>query len=167
MTKLTKTMTEKQLRLKAYNDIIVKNKKFFRAGQNLSRSQFIAMFNIPLLATSNDYEELHRDNLRLVAAQTEINMLMRENGLYLRSSNYYQNFSIVDKERTKAEVLRYSSEVDINRACTTRLETKLTERVRAGTWGTYNRVSDQDIANMGNHTETRRHKNTRVRVKFI
>jgi hypothetical protein len=162
-----KTFTEKQLRLKKYNDIIVKNKKQFKAGQSLTRTQFIKLFQIPVKSTSKSYEEIHKDNLKLVAAQNELNLLMRENGLYLRSSDYYQNFHITDKERTKSQVLRYSSEVDINRACTTRLESNLVNRVRAGTWGTYNKLSDDTIKNLSNHSESKRHKNTRIRVKYI
>lgn len=162
-----KKFTEKQLRLKKYNDIIVKNKKQFKAGQSLTRAEFIELFNIEIQQNNKSYEDVHKDNLKLVAAQNELNLLMRENGLYLRSSNYYQNFHIVDKEQTKNQVIRYSSEVDVNRACTTRLESNLGDRVRAGTWGTYNKVSDDTIKNMSTTTKSKRHENTRIRVKYI
>jgi len=159
--------TEKQLRLKRYNDVIVKNKKQFKAGQSLTRAELIKLFNIQIPQNNKSYEDEHKANLRLVAAQNELNLLMRENGLYLRSSDYYQNFHVVDKEQTKNQVIRYSSEVDVNRACTTRLESSLVNRVRAGTWGTYNKVSDDTIKNMSTTSESKRHKNTRIRVKYI
>lgn len=159
--------TKKELRLHMYNDIIVKNKKYFRAGKSLTRQQFVQLFRIPHIMHSGTYEEIHRSNLRLLNAQKEINMLMRENGLYVASSDYYQFFDIVNKERTKAEIIRYSAEVDITSNCTTRLEDKLKSRVKAGTWGTYNKVPSNTISQIATYKESKRHTRTRIRVKQI
>jgi hypothetical protein len=163
----TKALTTKEQRLMRYNDIITKYKKYFKAGHSLTRKQFVQLFGISNIKHTGTYEEVHRSNLRLVSAQVEINMLMRENGLYLASSDYYQNFSVGTKERTKREVVRYSSEIDINNNCTTRLEDKLTSRVKAGTWGTYNKVPSGTIKRLSSYSETPRHTRTRVRVKQI
>ena len=162
-----KALTKKQLRLLRYNDIIVKNKKLFKAGQYLTRDAFIRLFNIQGVVSSGTYEEMHRSNLKLVTAQTEINMLMRENGLYIASEDYYQFFNVVNKDRVKAEVVRYSAGIDINNACTGRLEAKLKTRTQANTWGVYNKVPRSEIERMGNYKETVRHTRVKKRVSQI
>jgi hypothetical protein len=159
-----KQPTSKELRLMRFNDIITKNKKAFRAGKFLTKDAFVNLFRIDYDTGNGTYPEVHRANLKLVQYQTEINMLMRENGLYLRSEDYYEFFRIGNKDRVKTEVIRYSAEVDINRACTTRLENNLKTRVKAGTWGTYNRVPTSVIQQMSNYSETKRHIKTKYRV---
>jgi len=159
-----KQPSKKQLRLMMFNDIITKNKKAFRSGKFLTKDAFIKLFRINYNTGSGTYAEIHRANLKLVQYQTEINMLMRENGLYLRSEDYYEFFRIGNKDRVKTEVIRYSAEVDINRACTTRLENNLKTRVKAGTWGTYNRVPNSVIEQMDTYSETKRHIKTKHRV---
>jgi hypothetical protein len=158
-------ITAKQQRLIRYNDIITTNKTLFKAGSTMTRDSFVFLFKIPDIVNTGTYEEVHRANLKLVRAQMEINRLMRENGLYLESNNYYNSFSVVKKPKTKKTIVRYSAEVDINNYCTTRLETKLQERVKAKTWGTYNKVSRGVILNMDNNYKTERHKATINRVK--
>jgi hypothetical protein len=160
-------LTKEQLQLVQYNNVIVKNKAKFKKGASMTRDEFVKLFNVQDIVNTGEYAEVHRSNLRLVGVQMQVNRLMRENGLYIASSDYYSNFEVLKKEKTKKTVLRYSAEVDINSACTNRLETKLTERVKANTWGTYNNVSVGRISNMHSSNTTRRHMNTIKRVKTI
>lgn len=158
-------LTAKQQRLVQYNDIITRNKKLFKPGCTLSRKDFVALFAIQNIQTKGAYAKVHRSNLKLVQVQMEINMLMRENGLYLKSNDYYSSFSVAEKKQAKNTIIRYSAEVDINNYCTTRLENKLKERVTAGTWGTYKKVASGIIANMSHNYKTLRHSATINRVK--
>lgn len=159
------TITTKQQRLIDYNNTITTNKTLFKAGSTITRDSFVFLFKIPDIVNTGTYEEVHRSNLKLVRTQMEVNKLMRENGLYLESNNYYNSFTVVKKPKTKKTIVRYSAEVDINDYCTTRLEAKLQERVKAKTWGTYNKVSQGVILNMDNNYKTARHKATINRVK--
>jgi hypothetical protein len=159
--------TAKQKRLSFYNDILTYNKSLFRAGRSISRRDFVKLFNISNIVHNGTYEEIQRANLALVAAQQEINMLMRENGLYMKSENYYGSFKVVEKDNTKNTILRYSGGVDVFNGCTSRLEVKMKERVNANTWGRYNRVSQSVIAQMPLYQESTRHKRARIRVSQI
>lgn len=160
-------LTKKQRRLAHYNDILTYNKTLFRAGRSISRQTFVNLFSVPDIVHSGTYEEIQRSNLKLVAVQQEINMLMRENGLYMKSENYYGDFKVVEKEPTKNTILRYSGGVDVFNGCTSRLEMKMKERVDAKTWGRYNRVSNSDIAQMPMYAESARHRRAINRVKHI
>lgn len=163
MTKLTK----KQERLKVYNKIITKNRKLLKAGATLTRAQFTKMFKIAGITNKGAYEKVHRSNLQLVGVQAELNVLMRENGLYLKSSDYYNEFSIASKDSVKSTVERFSKEVDIYYACTNRLIDKVEKRTSAGTWGTYNNVPVSTISTMGSISHSNRHLRTITRLKTI
>lgn len=137
--------TKKQQRLMAYNDVITKNKKRFKAGVTLTRNEFINLFGITGIVSRGNYKNVHRSNMKLVQAQTEINMLMRENGLNMRSSDYYSEFKVSDKERTKNTIVRYGAEVDRFNSCVSRLADTMEARVNKKTWGTYNRVPKKRV----------------------
>lgn len=160
-------LTPKQLRLDHYNRVITKNKSKFKTGSTFSRDDLVQLFNVQDIVNTGNYVDIQRSNLKLVTVQMEINMLMRENGLYLASKNYYSQFTVLKKKATKKTVIRYSAEVDINKVCTTRLEAKLKERVTNNTWGTYNKVSTARISTMGSTTPSIRHERTINRVKTI
>lgn len=160
-------LTAKQLRLQKYNNIILNNLQKFKAGASMTRADFVNLFNIPNIAITGSYKQIHRSNLKLVSVQVEINQLMRENGLYLQTEDYYTIFKVAPLKKTKSTVIRYSAEVDINHYCTSRLEAKLKQRVKAGTWGTYQNVFPSTIAKMGNKPITQRHATTINRVKSI
>jgi len=161
------SLTIKQLRLQKYNDIISRNRAKFAAGRTLSRTEFIKMFALVGDSPNGTYADMHRFNLKLVTAQMDVNALLRENGLYMKSRDYYSEFSIAKKDTTKNTVIRYSAEVDINSHCTTRLEAKLKARTDDGTWGTYRKVSQAAISRMGSKVGSIRHVNTINRVKPI
>ena len=165
---MAKTKTAKRLRLDSYNSVITKNKAKFKAGKSLSRADFVALFSIPGIVHKGQYQKVHRSNLTLVQAQTEINSLMAENGLYVSSKNYYTEFYVRDKDRTKHTIERFSTEVDVFSACTTRLESKMTERMDAGTWGRYNKLSASKIDSIVEDKEpSKRHKRVIERIKLI
>lgn len=164
-----KKLTKKQERLLKYNDIITRNKKLFKPGSVFGREELALFFGVTNIVSKGNYKKVHQSNLQLVQLQTEINLLMRENGLYMRSSDYYSNFEVVNKKRTKATVVRYSSEVDINRYCTTRLEARLTDRIQNNTWGTYNKVNRNTVLALGGSypSPTPRHAATIQRMSDI
>jgi hypothetical protein len=125
------------------------------------------LFNIPNIAITGSYKQIHSSNLKLVSVQVEINQLMRENGLYLQTEDYYTVFKVAPLKKTKNTVIRYSAEVDINRYCTSRLEARLKQRVKAGTWGTYQSVPTATIARIGSSSVSQRHATTINRVNNI
>lgn len=159
-------LTKKQ-RLLAYNKTITSFKAKFKAGKVMTREDFVDLFNIPDIVHKGTYAEVHRSNLRLVQAQTEINVLMRENGLYLSSRDYYSEFYVRDMDYTKAAIKRLSANVDICNAYATRLEDRMVKRIKNGNWGTYNKVKPSYINNMGFPEPSPRHKATIKRVKHI
>ena len=114
-------LTKKQLRLKKYNNIIVQNRKYFKSGVTLTRREFVKMFSIKGIVHKGNYKDVHKANLELVHTQAEINALMRENGLYLKSKDYYGEFSIANKTKVKSTVARFSKEIDVYSSCTDRL----------------------------------------------
>lgn len=160
-------LTAKQLRLEKYNQVILNNLQKFKAGSSMTRADFVNLFNIPNIAITGSYKQIHKSNLKLVGVQVEINQLMRENGLYLQTEDYYTVFKVAPLKKTKNTVIRYSAEVDINKYCTSRLEARLRQRVKAGTWGTYQNVPASTIARMGSSSITPRHATTINRVNNI
>ena len=157
-------LTIKQQRLVDYNNIIVANLSKFRSGSSLCRKEFVKLFNITAIVNVGTYSQVHTSNLKLLQVQTELNVLMRENGLYLKSQDYYSKFLVLDKKATKTNIIRYSSEVDINTSCTTRLENRMKNRVSSKTWGHYSAVSTSSIQNLA-HVPSVRHSRTIQRVK--
>lgn len=163
MSKLTK----KQTRLKLYNDIIVQNRKHFKSGITLTRRQFVKMFNIKGIVHKGNFKDVHKANLELVHVQAEVNTLMRENGLYLKSKDYYSEFSIATKTKVKSTVARFSKEVDVYSACADRLISNVEKRTTAGTWGTYRKVPLYTIAKLGEIRDSKRHLRTITRLRAI
>jgi len=158
-------LTKKQQRLVKYNDIITRNKKYFKTGQYFTRDAFIRMFELGL-PSEGDYKTMTKANLDLVQAQTEINLLMRENGLYIRSADYYSEFHVAEKAKTKRTVLRYRKESEVMGSCNSRLKGCMQERINAGTWGTYNKVSIDRIRGMKPYDPSEEYRNDDNRMKF-
>ena len=124
--------------------ILSANRRQLRAGKTISRAQLITMLGITDISKNpkktGTYVDLHKENLRLVAAQREVNELLCLNGLYLKAKDYYSYFEVCSKDDTKQTIVRYASQVDVNRACEHRLDAGLHARVQKRTWGYYNRV---------------------------
>jgi hypothetical protein len=158
---------KKYNRLKAYNDIITKNKKSFKAGVTVSRANFITMFGLKGIVDTGNYKDVHKSNLKLVKAQTEINKLMNQSGLHVKSSDYYSEFTISNKERTKNEITRYSAKVERNLMATSTLENQMNLRLQRKNWGTYNRLKATTIRNLDNTPTSPRHQAVLNRVKHF
>ncbi len=162
MSKKTKAVSARVARLTSYNNIISKNRSKYKAGFIFSRDEFISAFGLTGIPKRGNYPTMHKGNLKLLAAQQEINELLRESGMYMKSSNYYSEFVITKKEPTKGEITRYSAAVDRNEACTERLTDKMEER---GTrWGSYLKVPARNIASLGKFKQTDRHERVKTRL---
>lgn len=156
-------ITKRQQRLIDFDNIITKNKTLFKAGSTISRADLVKLFSIPKIYNTGSYAKVHRSNLKLVAVQMDINWLMRANGLYLKSKNYYNEFHVCEKEPTKNTIVRYAGEAEIQESCEVQLDRGMVTRLSAGTWGTYNRVFNQNGSlksgqAVGNYTGTREAK---------
>lgn len=162
MSKKTKATSKRIQRLTSYNNIISKNRSKYKAGFRFSRDEFISAFGLPAFPKRGNYATMHKASLKLVAAQQEINELLRESGMYLKSTNYYSEFVITKKEPTKGEITRYSAAVDRNEACTARLADKMEER--GSRWGTYLKVPARQIASLGKFEATERHEAVKTRL---
>lgn len=126
--------------LRDYDDVLTKNKKLFKAGCMISRKDLVTLFGVQGDVTTGSYKRQHKANLRLVRVQNTINYLMRANGLYLKSKDYYSEFHVCQKDQTKSVIVRYAAGVDTQDSCEVQLDTGMITRLNAGTWGTYNRV---------------------------
>ena len=162
---MTKKITAKKLRLQAYNKIIARNKKLFQQGKSISCETFANLFGLEDIVTVGTYKELHRSNLRLVTLQNELNLLMRENGLYIHSTNYYTTFTVSERNVAKSTAIRYSSTVDVAKSCTQRLSDNYIQRVKDDTWGTYNKLSVAQIDDLLEPVTSTRHERVKSRIK--
>lgn len=157
-------LTTKQQLLVDYDNIITKNKKHFKVGQRFTRNDFIKMFSLNL-PSSGTYKVMHRANLKLVQVQNMVNMLMRENGLYIKSEDYYNEFVVVEKDATKDTILRYRKESETYLDCNARLSASMGSRIKAGTWGTYNKVGVTRITNMNEYQPSTAYKRDLKKIK--
>lgn len=128
-------------RLKEINQIITANKHKFKTGNVFTAEEFGFMFGYYGVTTKGSYKNVQRSNLKLVSIQGDVNQLMRENGLYLRSRNYYSFFEVCDIEKTKNTVLRYRAEADNTAVYNQDLLNTLQMRHSNNNWGTYNKVT--------------------------
>lgn len=128
-------------RLKEINQIITANKQKFKSGKIFTAEEFGFMFGYYGVTTRGSYKAMQKSNLKLVAIQGDVNKLMRENGLYLRSRNYYSFFEVCDIKQTKNTVLRYRAEADNTSTYNQDLLSNLQMRHDKDNWGTYNKVA--------------------------
>lgn len=166
-SKKVKLTTAQQRKLAYYNDIITRNKAQFAAGQSMTRQDFVNMFGLVNIVNQGTAKQITESNLALVNAYTTINMLMRENGLVIKSRDYYSFFDVLTKPSTKNELERMSDKIDRVTAKTERFVDKMEQRVQAKTWRTYNRVPTQDILTLGKYNNTRRHGKVLKRVQVL
>ncbi len=159
--------TLKQQRLANINTILVNNSAVIQSGLTLSREEFIELFDIEDVVNIGDYQKVHRSNLKLLSMQTDINLLLRESGLYMTSEEYYSYFHIMEKENTKQTILRYSSEVDICKTSTDNLENCMVSRTKSKTWGHYANVSTETIKSITKKPKSVRHIRKINRLKGL
>ena len=164
---MAKRLTNKQQRLIEYNQILTKNKAMFKSGQSITRDTLVDLFSIENVVNHGSYQEIQRANLNIVAAQGDINRLLRESGLYLRSKGYYSHFKVLPYEQTKEKAASYSSEVDRFTSTTDRIIAKMEDRVSANTWGTYNKVPKSTIDEINSYSPSKRHKRALKRINQL
>lgn len=120
-----------------YAAIVQKNKDRFTAGKRLTRRQFTKMFRVKSIVHEGEYADVQKSNLALVSVQAAVNKVLSECGLYMRSRDYYTDFYIVDKDQTKGAILGYQEKSEAHKTASNRLESNMGQRIKAGTWGTY------------------------------
>ena len=153
-TKLTKLEIDK---------ILSKNRTQLRAGKALTRAELITMFEVKDVSKDSSrkatFAALQKENLKLVALQSNINALMSRSGLYLKSKDYYSTFEVKNKKETKGEIVRHAGKIDIADVLEITLDKGMVTRLSAGTWGTYNRVYDnqgqEKVSRAGTSTGSR------------
>lgn len=158
-SKLTKAQ-----RIAAYQKILVANKHKVKAGYSMTRKQFTRLFKLVGITHKGSFDDVHRSNMLLVQAQNEINSLLATSGMYMSSRGYYGEFYIRDQAETKNVVERMSGRVDTYDASTQRLLGNMESRVRAGTWGKYNKTNKNQAAVAVDDT---RHTNVKARLKLV
>lgn len=83
------------------------------AGTTFTRTNFIKLAKTvnPNLHTARktDAQKI-RSNLALVNIQRQLNEELAKSGLYIKSRNYYSEFSVVDKQAANKEVARYDNQ---------------------------------------------------------
>lgn len=156
--------TAKKARLHFYNDLITANKTLFTQGSYIDRNSFATLFQISGIVNKGSYKKVQRSNLALVRVQQEINMLMRHNGLIIKSEDYYSGFRVTSLQKTKSNVVRYSGTVDTFDYYAAQLETTMAKRLKANTWGTYKRVPKKAIDALSTTATTNRQKAVAQRV---
>jgi hypothetical protein len=132
-----KKLTKKQLRLEIYNSILVRNKKLFVPGAYLTRGQFIRLFKIEGIISNGSFEDVLKCNVKLMQVQSEINLLLRESGLVLRSESYYSFFNVLEKANLKKHIISVSRRIDKNTTDVERLTEQFQTKTQDKTWGNY------------------------------
>lgn len=150
----------------SYSAIVQKNQDRFAVGKRLTRRQFAKMFRVKGIVHEGEYVEVQKSNLTLVGVQAAVNKVLSECGLYLRSRNYYTDFYIVGKEQTKGTILSYQDKSEAHKNASDRLESNMGQRIKAGTWGTYdNSVTPRVSASVsGTKSATRARKQARIKL---
>jgi hypothetical protein len=147
-------LTQKHLRLQQYNQILTSSKKLFKPGSTFTRDQFVKLFALSIPATSflTSFKAHQRANLTLVKAQAEINYLLRQSGLNMKSCDYYNSFYIQSKEGTKNTILNMLEKSEVHAANNTVMVERLKARVTRNNWGTYNKVPQKTISRLKPYT---------------
>lgn len=149
----------------SYSAIVQKNKDRFTAGKHLTRRQFAKMFRVKGIVHEGEYSDVQKSNLVLVGIQAAVNKVLSECGLYLRSKNYYSKFCIVDKDQTKGAILGYQEKSDAHKDASNRLESNMAQRIKAGTWGTYDNSVTPRVSASVPGTKSTAYARKRNRIK--
>lgn len=120
-----------------YIHIINKNQHRFAAGQVIYRRTLCKLFRLKNIIHTGEFTQVQRSNLALVGVQAEINKILSDSGLRLKSENYYSRFVVCDKEQTKGAILAQQERADAHKECSDSLERGMGAMIKAGTWGTY------------------------------
>ena len=108
-------LTTRHQDLLAYDKTINANKGMFTLGNTITRAALVNTFSIdvdPSPKAVGTYKDLQTDNLTLVGAQRCINDVLNHNGLHIKSHDYYSEFVVCEKERTKRMVVLHSARIE-------------------------------------------------------
>lgn len=157
-------MTKSFKRLVFLNTVISNNKKLFKPGAIINRETFISLCNLSEVKNKQDFKEYQRVNLSIVSTQNQLNVLLRESGLYIKSKNYYSSFTILKKDQLKNKIINYSSSTDRLKSTTNRILDKTAEKLKNKEWGKYKKLDIYELQNLYNYEVTERHTRTIKRV---
>lgn len=149
----TKKASKRQLRLSLYNLTLTRCKAKFKPGTVFTAQELATMFYQVCPKRKGSYEQIHAENMRMLRLQQELNSLLRASGMYLRSSNYYKYFTVVDKAATKAQVERMSASIDRLQVHSAELE----EGIKSRKWGTFKKQSKDQLGQLVQPITSTRH----------
>lgn len=150
-----------------YRTIINKNKHRFAVGKTFKRKSFCRMFRIKGVVHQGTFHQIQRSNLELVSVQTKINKILMEQGLVLKSRNYYSEFYIADKASTKSKIVKHSEQAEDHKFLSDGLEKNMTYRIKAGTWGNYSNTVVPPITASSHPGYSKTHENKIKRIKRL
>jgi hypothetical protein len=85
-----------------YQTVIENNIAMFQRGNTFNRAQLNNM--------CQDTSRTRYKDIRGAAHYLGLNRQLRDLGLYIKSSNYYANFTVLPLEETQSRVVSYSAE---------------------------------------------------------
>lgn len=94
-------------KLSAINDIITAHRSVFTAGSSFTAewldTNLASLF--PRLASSTSLNDLM---FARITAYTKLNKVLAERGLYIKSTNYYSEFKVLDKVAATKRITGYA-----------------------------------------------------------
>jgi len=118
-----------------YHQIMNKHPHRFQTGSVIKRRTFCKLFRIKGVIHSGPFDEIQRANLKLVGVQADVNNILRQSGLVMKSRDYYSEFYIANLKETGETVLAHQEKAEAHKRCSNDLEKAVISRLRAGTWG--------------------------------
>ena len=130
MAKLTRNQIQKQqlaartAKANAINAFITSNKKFLKQGCTFDAAWLDAnlAWLVPNLSKNNPPM---KQAITRVAAYTTLNKAMAQRGLYIKSSNYYETFTVLDLAATTARANGYAKVARTKASAGTFLDTNI------------------------------------------
>lgn len=149
-----------------YGQIINNNSHRFQVNSNpIKRRTFCKLFRVKNIVHTGEFEDVQRSNLTLVGVQADINNVLRHSGLVMKSRNYYSEFYICNLKQTAHKVLNYQEKSEVNKYCGNTLERAVIQRLKAGTWGSYNNSVTPPLTAVASPPHSATYKNKQKRIK--
>jgi hypothetical protein len=148
-----------------YQQIINNNSHRFQTGSVIKRRTFCKLFRAKKIVHEGGFAEVQRSNLTLVGIQAEVNRILRHSGLVMKSRDYYSEFYICSLKQTADKVLAYQEKSEVHRHCSNVLEKATIQRLKAGTWGVYNKHAITPLQAVSEPPHSATYKNKQKRVK--
>lgn len=116
---MSKKISKKTLaKVKLLDKQIRKNINLIQKGNTLTEDQFCKAFDLPSPQKFNDYIQAMQFNMLKLAKYTKVNKLLAKRGLYIKSKNYYTEFTVhgiksdVETKLTQQEYKRTVAKLD-------------------------------------------------------